>query len=530
VARNKFRKTAALLEARAEAGDVPAASGAVRGQVPAGQRERPGFLPPIPDGVRRRARVRLVAIATVVAVALGFGLYEGLPLLTRCGEGVYKRDGECVGVTDGSFEFDSQLAGVQDKIRKENERVRTQPHVTVALLTPLLPNDVGSVTWERIRAQIEGAHVAQLVANEEQRQPKVRLLLANPGSRQQEWRQVVDQLIEMADEERLVGVIGVGQSTANTQQTARALEAEGIPMVASVVTATDFNVEPPVEPGEPARYINGFTRVSLTTGNQITALSDYLSEAGVSKAMLVYDSSETDLYTSTLYKEFKSAASGGELAISIESRFDIEASLDTQFREIMKDLCIDGAPDTMLYAGRAVLLDDLITNLRQRGCALDRRITLVTGSDASMLRTRPDLLPQDGEPELSVIYTPHIDPDAMRQLKVTEFNQLVAEFERLGFDPTDLDDGWGVMMHDAMLALSEAISRAGNGLRPGELPTRQTVRAELGRSDRQRNQIHGAGGTFTLDATTGNAVGRRLPIMEVGPTGEFQVRAIVLAR
>jgi ABC-type branched-subunit amino acid transport system substrate-binding protein len=301
-------------------------------------------------------------------------------------------------------------------------------------------------------------------------------------------------------------------------------------MVASVVTATDFHVEPPTQSGGPIRYIKGFTRVSTTTGNQIAVLSDYLAGQGVSKAMLVYDVNEDDLYTSTLYNEFKAAAAGGKLSISVESRFDTEASLDTQFREIMRDLCGDGAPDTVLYAGRAVLLDDLINNLRQRGCARDRRITLVTGSDASMLRTRPDLLPRDDQPDLAIIYTPHVDPDAAREMGITEFERLTAEFERLEFDITDLADGWGVMMHDAMLATSEAISRSANGLQPGELPTRQAVRAELARSDRERNQVHGAGGAFTLDATTGNAVGRQLPVIEVGPNGAFQVKAILPVR
>ncbi|MEU2614815.1 hypothetical protein ABZ570_24995 [Micromonospora sp. NPDC007271] len=529
VPRNDFLKAALRLEARAEAGDTPVPSPVGRRQASTPQREGVDFTPPMTESVRRGRRVRLAAITAAVALVLGSAVAFGVNRFTRCGDGVDKRDGECVGVTDGSYLFGGELAAVQQQILAENERVREQPHVTVALLTPLLPTDVGSVTWPRIRAQLEGAHVAQLAANEDKREPKVQLLLANPGSRQQQWRQVVDQLIELADDERLVGVIGVGQSTTNARDTARALSAAGIPMVASVATSTDFNVEPAAEPGVPTRYIRGLARVNATTGDQIGVLSDHLTRRGVGKAMLVYDSDETDLYTSTLYREFKAAATDRKLSISVESRFDTEASLDTQFREITKDLCGDGAPDTVLYAGRAVLLDDLITNLRQRGCALDRRITLVTGSDASMLRTRPDLLPRSGEPSLSIVYTPLVDPDAARTMGITEFDRLSAEFERLGFDTTDLADGWGVMTHDAMLALTETISRTANGLKPGELPTRQTVRSELGRSDRERNQVHGAGGTFTLDATTGNAVGRRLPVIEIGPTGEFQVKTILPA-
>ncbi|MEU4448970.1 hypothetical protein AB0K14_33410 [Actinosynnema sp. NPDC050801] len=527
VARNDFLRAAAQLEGRAEEGGAPSRGRATARRALSGPPKPVDFTPPTPRRAVRRKRIRLTALAAVVALVLGGVAVAGVTLLTRCGEGVTEHGGECVGVTDGSYVFDDQLADVQRRILEENRKVQGQPHVTIAVLTPLLPTGVGSVTWQRVRSQLEGAHVAQLAANEGKREPKVRLLLANPGSTQQEWRRVVDQLVELTDEQRLVAVVGVGQSTTNTQHTARALSAAGIPMVASVVTATDFHVEQPAQAGEPARYIKGFTRVSSTTGNQIGVLSAYLAGQGVTRAMLVYDVNENDLYTSTLYEEFKAAAAGGALSITVESRFDTEASLDTQFREIMRDLCGDGAPDTVLYAGRAVLLDDLITNLRQRGCARERNITLVTGSDASMLRTRPDLRPRDDQPDLAIVYTPHVDPDAAREMGITEFATLTEKFQQLGFDTADLADGWGVMMHDATLAASEAVSRSANGLEAGELPTRQAVRAELERSDRERNQIRGAGGAFTLDATTGNAVGRRLPVIEVGPNGAFQVKAII---
>jgi ABC-type branched-subunit amino acid transport system substrate-binding protein len=528
VARTDFQDVAQQYEDQAEGTEVgPSLPRPPRGPSPT--EEQDGFTPPKTQRARRKKGVQVTAIVMVCILALATGIFIWKPWLNRCGEGVFEYGGECIGVTDGSYVFDDQLAEVQQQMLAENERVQGQPHVTVALLTSLLPSEVGSVTWERVRAQLEGAHVAQLAANEEGREPKIRLVLANPGSRQQEWRRVVDQLIETADEERLVGVIGVGLSTTNAQETARALAAADFPMVASVATATDFNVEPPAQ-GEPPEYTEGFTRVSLTTENQTTALSEYLDEQGVTQAMLVYDINDNDLYTATLYDEFLQATENSGLSVIVESRFDNEASLDTQFREIIRDLCGEGAPDTVLYAGRAVLLDELINNLRERGCAREENITLVTGSDGSILRTSRNLVPQNDQPPLTIIYTPHVDPDAARQLGITEFDQLTEAFQRLGFNTIDLADGWGVMMHDAMLALSEAINRSGNGLKPGELPTRQDVRAQLVRSNRERNQVRGAGGTFTLDSTTGNAVGRQVPIIEVGPTGEFQVKAILPAR
>jgi hypothetical protein len=523
-ARHDLMKAVGRLKAEAKKGYLPRPTRTPPRSTQAPPPDAGGFLPQVPEGERRRRRIRAIAVVTVLTLLAGFAIVATAPVLRRCAAGVHKHAGECVGFTDGSYVFNEQLAAVQRLIQEENERVEKEPHVTVALFTPLLATGRSSVSWQRVLAQLEGAYAAQKTAND-QREPKVRLVLANPGSAQQEWHRVVGQLVESVDEERLVGVIGVGQSTANTRETARALSAADIPMVASVVTATDFAVEPPGGPGEQVRYIEGFTRVSSTTGNQIAVLSDYLAGKDAGKAMLVHDISDDDLYTSTLHHEFSDAAEKGKLSITVKGRFDTEALLGSQFDSIVGDLCSDEALKTVLYAGRAVLLDDLIGRLRDRRCARERLITLVTGSDASMLRTREDLRPEQGQADLAILYTPHVDLDAVAD--IPEFERLTTQFERLGFDPDDLADGWGVMMHDAMLAMSEAISRSANGLKRGEVPTRQAVRAELGRAGLERNTVRGAGGPFTIDAATGNALGRRLPIMEVDKNGTFHVRDIV---
>ncbi|WP_157767543.1 ATP-binding protein [Actinosynnema pretiosum] len=513
-----LRRAASALRSRG--GERPGEAG--RWREPA--EEPVDFTPPLPAGARTRSRVRALALAAVLAVAATAVVGYSWELLTRCAEGVHERGGECVGVTDGSYAFDPAAEGVSAAILAENERVADLPHVTLVVLTPLTPHAGGSVTDRRVRAQLAGAHVAQLAANGGDRLPKVRLLLANPGSRQQEWRPVVEQLTALIEPERIVGVVGVGLSTTAAHDTALALAAAGLPMIGTVVTATGFATD------ADGKRVKGFVRVNSTTGDQIGVLSRHLAQTDVREAVLVYDNSESDLYTATLHREFEQiAAATGRPAITVQGQFDVEGSLDVQFREIMRDLCGDGAPDTVLYAGRAVLLDDLIESLRGRDCVRDRLITLVTGSDAALLRTRPELRPGARDASLRILYTPHVDPDAARQAGIAEFDALVAQVERLGLDPLDLADGWGVMMHDAVLTARESISRVSRGMNAaaGELPSRQDVRADLERFDRERNRVLGAGGAFTIDAGTGNAVGRRLPVMEVGPDGSFSVKAIV---
>ena len=149
----------------------------------------------------------------------------------------------------------------------------------------------------------------------------------------------------------------------------------------------------------------------------------------------------------------------------------------------------------------------------------------MTGSDASMLRARSDLVPKEDEAKLAIVCTPHFDPDAMRD--EPGFIAIGKEFDQLGFPRADLDDGWGTMVHDAMLATTESINQAASGLNPGATVTSKDVRAALTRLDRTKNAVNGAGVTFGINATTGNSTGRRLPVIEAGPDGAFTVRKIV---
>jgi hypothetical protein len=332
------------------------------------------FRPPVlrrEQAYKQRLRAAVAAGISAVLVAAGLLGLTALNGERECGTGVAQLDGECIGVSDGSFVFDdANLAAVEKLIHAENQAVESQTHVTLALLTPLTPTSTGSVTPERVRAQIEGAYVAQQAANATS-EPKIKLLLANPGSRQQGWRHVINELQDLVDApDNLVGVIGLVPSTRTTQEIMRELAAKNLPMVGTLVTAADINKV--TQPDGRSTYIEGFTRVSPTTRDQVTALSQYL-DTTPRRAMLLYDIDEENLFASSLRKEFEAAedASGGRLSITVLNRYDTEASLDNQFAAINGDLCGDGAPDTVLYAGRAALLDSLIRNLRDRSCARD---------------------------------------------------------------------------------------------------------------------------------------------------------------
>lgn len=143
------------------------------------------------------------------------------------GSGVCRVDGECVGVTDGSFIFDPVFVDVQEKIATENAKVRAESHpcVTVALLDLLTPTVTSATSVEGIRSELEDAYTAQLRINESVRpadsHSRIRLVLANQGSTLEQWGPVAAQLTAMTQEGRpVVAVIGLGISVKKTQKRA----------------------------------------------------------------------------------------------------------------------------------------------------------------------------------------------------------------------------------------------------------------------------------------------------------------------
>lgn len=119
--------------------------------------QRSIFDPPSPWW--RNPRILLVAAAVLVAAGAVWGATEVLRTCWPLGSDVHKVDGECVGVTDGSYVFQPDFEEVQRKIAEENADVREEAssYVTVALLDPLIPTSSkrvlpgGSATGSRAR-------------------------------------------------------------------------------------------------------------------------------------------------------------------------------------------------------------------------------------------------------------------------------------------------------------------------------------------------------------------------------------------
>ncbi|MFE5970432.1 hypothetical protein [Streptomyces sp. NPDC056463] len=194
------------------------------------------FIARLPGGPLTKAAALVVALAV-----LGATVWAGIVVLgpdPACGKGIEERgpegSRECTGVTDGSYVFADNLREVSARIKTENERIKGEPHVSVAVMLPMAPTQ--AFEQQKTLHEVQGAYLAQYRANHDSnsKKPAIRLLLANPGRSHAHWRPVAEQLGAMSESttDNLRAVIGFDVSTATTQAAIGYLTRErGIPVV-----------------------------------------------------------------------------------------------------------------------------------------------------------------------------------------------------------------------------------------------------------------------------------------------------------
>jgi len=475
--------------------------------------------------------VALGAVAAAIAIALP-ATHDRKPSLPAdvCIQSHLIRSGtDCVGVTDGSYVFDSRLKNIEQSILAENNKVvKKGNYVTIALLAPLTETRTTAATSDilidRIRSQMEGAYTAQIRANDNGYlgdSPSIRLLLANQGETERDWRPAVKMLSSGAAAERLVAIVGLGISITPSVDTARAVAAAGIGMVGSVITADGVTAGIP-----------GFVRATPTVRDEVSALASYLAaRPDLRAAALLSDGNGEDLYTSSLTNDFTTMLGGYLRSRPVPFPYNgTTQGIGTIFDLITNNLfCGPNPPQMVFYAGRTNGLAILISRLRQRSCGR-APVTVLTGGDASNL-TLPR--PLAGDAPVSVVYAGTTSPLALgdgrwNATDLAQYNRFKADFLSLGFDAADLNDGWTIMTHDATATAIKAI-RAVAG-QAATLPTKEQVRDALRLLNTRNSSVPGASGTFEIDSQTGESYGRPIPLIEIGADRSRTVVTTVIPR
>lgn len=457
--------------------------------------EAPGLTAPV---IRKFPwkKVRLGLIAGGVAVIVGVGGWQLVDRLTAtCGGGTSSYQGECVGVTDGSYVFDPSAAAIEATIKTQDARAQaTGDYVSIAMLAPLTSTPDSDVTPERIRQTLEGAATAQAILNGQGYRPAIRLLLANEGSGQQAWPQVVSQLQDWPADQHLVAVVGVGLSTTDTVLAGRQLasSASPLPMIGSVDTGDGLNTngpQPPLVPPALSGRIYGLVRVEPTVADEVTLLSGYYGrylQKASPDAVLVYDNDPADLYTGSLSLDFSQQLGA---RIIDKKQFVPGPDEPAEFASIANDVCAPSAVSTpvILYAGRESAFPDLVSKLRTlTNCPSRGTITVLTGADAESLNPATATGPNPDGPAIDVIYP-----------NIADSSRLQSWYRR-AFEgsPADVSASWAIMTFDAVTAAEQAAVQAGQG--SSSPPARNAVTSLLYDFNKLSDPIRGATGPFVI--------------------------------
>nr|WP_246481487.1 NACHT domain-containing protein [Amycolatopsis umgeniensis] len=438
---------------------------------------------PVPARSPARSRTRRAVTLTLIVLFSGTGLGIGLPvaggLQAKCGLTPFDRDirylrggftYECVGVTDGAYDFSGDGTGISKLIESQNTAAVTGSgsYVRVAVLAPLAPRTFDS---RQIRHALRGVYLAQRRYNASH-SLKVKVLLANEGSTQAHWAPVVDQLVRMSREEHpLVAVVGLGASTRNSVASTRTLAAHGIPMVAA--TASELRADGLFQVTPPSSEFAAALRRSWTGPAPEYVLTDEPSDG----------------YVESLRKEFVSA--WGVPEIRNGERRDLP-----------------GCPAAMLYAGRREGLIRLDDHFAAK-CGLG---SVTIGSVVTDLSWRtPD------RTRSRLIYATPADPSGWSKAPESAppgFGDFSKEYSgQFGEPPGDV---FALLHHDAAEAAFAAIGAA-----LGE-KTPKTI-AEVLRTV----GVNGATGTFSFNR---NGTPARKPIPVLTEPGRAPDRHPYLTR
>lgn len=488
-------------------------------------------------GRPRRTRWRRWVVLGAVAVLVAAGLTKfGMVWFTTCGplgSGVRVIHGECVGVTDGSYVFSPELAAVEGRIKAENDRVATSGRrtVTIGLLDMYTANATSPLSINQEREELEGAYTAQLRANDtpdfRDPQPKIRLVLANEGSHEQEWQSATHQLEDMIDDDPpLVAVAGLGVSIQPTLDGANDLAQHQIPMVGGVITTDVIDT-----PG-----IAGFARVQPSDQQFVNSLTGYLHrDPALRRGLISYDINSgtenkpgQDLYAWSLRKDMEKVPLAHSFAplgyVGRSGPGPVDSDL---FSNTVSNIC-GVKPDVVFYAGRLIDLPSFLAALERRECVAQPLTVATGGTDLGSLNN-PRTIAQLRAARLTVVYasaTDGRDWAAHPGQAPDHFAGFLAGFTSRAKEPVgDIDDGYALALHDAVATAVMATRLAYTAGSPtgGATLTHNSVLQQLYNLVNS-DYVPGAAGDITFPSeNNGDPSHKPLPVLTIPPAEDTQV-------
>jgi ABC-type branched-subunit amino acid transport system substrate-binding protein len=484
--------------------------------------------------------VLALAMATVVAVLTVDHVLDRPCMRGRATVVTHQGDnGECVGITDGSYAFDPRLRTTERAIRQENRAVtRAHPknYVSVVLLLPISAHSGSIMSMASALEQVRGAYTAQYYANRDNVEgvaPYIQLLIGSDGYQANQWR-AATRVIEDATAQHVAAVTGLGLSLDGTRSAVRELTGHDIPVFGATITADTFS------------NIRNFVRVAPSNQENMAAALSYV-QAGFSRAVLVEDGNAGDSYDATLVSGFRKFAELPHHQIVDVEPFDTtrrdraategqqaeaQQEVATRISQMALDICAQ-QPAVVLFAGRGQDVGVLVHAFAST--CLDKKIRIISGDDVPNLAVTAQLRHDLGG-HVTLDYAGIAHPDqwsaahdpaaaAAEQEGARGFRTFDDTFQRL-FPGGPLSDGNTMTVYDATLTGISAIR-----LTEQPQPRPEAVANELG-ALQGIHKVLGSSGPiqFTADYQTSrtgsNPVGKASPILRLGADGRVQVRAV----
>jgi len=494
----------------------------------------------LPDAQERLRPARwkwfLATASLVVVIATGVLVWHWWP--DGCGvfSGVRlndKADGECIGVTDGSYFFNrpseaanpddrslmERINDVEKRIQIENSAVAgTDRYVKVVLLMPLTisKNRASAISLAQILYSLEGVYTALYRVNHssdfgDPTAAKVQLSLANQGSLQEADPSFLRRIIDVSQPDHpLVTVVGLGSSFTNTKTAVEYLAQQGIPMVGAEASADSLS------------DLHLLWSVSPSNTEYVNRLKSFLDHQNVLKsAIIVYDRNP-DLYTQSLAQDYRNQL-GNYIKFPDQpfqgSTLDIIAAPDV-FAPVVTNLC-DAANDsrapldTVLYAGRIADFRAFTDALKARTCRQQPLTVLVGATGFAEASAYAETLASSN---VKVVVATSSDSTSWATNQPGTdtppgYSAFLKAYHERGFPNDDLLDGYAIVHHDALATAAQAIRLAAQGT-PTHPPTPEDVAGQFGRLN-LAYAVQGASGTLSFPSEDGRATGQPIPLEQI---------------
>lgn len=472
----------------------------------------------------------ITAAVVVVVVAAGLAVWQPWK---PCGAGMetIESSPNCVGldIDDTSFGDGDATRDLRERIAEHNAEVGPD-FVTVVVLDNMTPNtEFDSINPDNVMHGVAGALTAASRANDEPiargTSPQVKLKLANYGATESEAVAAANAIIKARESERIVAVVGLGQSLEHTRLAASMLSDAGLAVVSGMASADNMNRDLYGDP----EYIERFYRITPTNIDAAKAAVGYLSSRPPGKLLLVHDTNPDDIYSRTLADAFRGAyrevfeGEPGDQPFTSPNGLNKgtrEKYMEGMFASVFSRICAE-QPDQVYFAGRGTDLAAFLRTIAANGmCVNGLDMDIITSDDASSLLDRP--LPVFAPKQVRVFYTSvatrdqwdHADPP--QPDNQANYQKFEDAFNRLGLEDDALVDGYAMSVHDAVLvatAAARGFESAGENY--------QLVSDWIKKFD-CAGAFSGATGRIaykTDPAVQGNPVDKAMPILRLEPDG-----------